>query len=78
VGAEISCEVTLEGKGVQPGKECRGTVTINGNPLECNGVDGWRLIDATHIELLGTTCEMFKTTASAMLIANFPCDVVVE
>ena len=43
-----------------------------------NGADGWRLVDSTHIELLGTTCEMFKTTASAMLIANFPCDVVVE
>jgi hypothetical protein len=78
VGDEISCEVTLEGKGVQIGKECRGTVTINGNPLECNGADGWRLVDSFHIELLGATCEMFKTSAAAMLIANFPCDVVVE
>jgi hypothetical protein len=51
---------------------------INGNPLECNGADGWRLKDSFTIELLGATCEMFKKTASAMLIGNFPCDVVVE
>jgi hypothetical protein len=85
VGAEISCEVALDGKGVVMGKECTGEVTINGNPLACNGpggmgtgADGWRLVDSFHIELLGTTCDMFKTTAGTMLIGNFPCDVVVE
>jgi hypothetical protein len=85
VGAEISCEVALDGKGVVMGKECTGEVTINGSPLACNGpggmgtgTDGWRLIDSFHIELLGTTCEMFKMTSGTMLIGNFPCDVVVE
>jgi hypothetical protein len=85
VGAEISCEVALDGKGVVMGKECAGEVTINGTPLACNGpggmgtgADGWRLIDSFHIELLGTTCEMFKATSGTMLIGNFPCDVVVE
>lgn len=78
VGAEISCEVRLEGKGVQMGRECEGEVLLNGAPLECNGGDGWRLIDSLHIELLGAPCEMFKQSASAQLIANFPCDVVVE
>jgi von Willebrand factor type A domain len=76
VGDEISCVVTLEGQGVIVGKECMGTVTLNGTPLECNGENGWRLNDALHIELLGAPCEEFKMSASARLVANFPCDAV--
>jgi len=76
VGEEISCVVTLEGQGVIVGKECGGTVTLNGTPLQCNGDNGWRLNDSLHIELLGEPCEQFKMSASAQLIANFPCDAV--
>jgi hypothetical protein len=78
VGEAIGCEVMLEGKGVQVGKECLGTVTLNGNELECNGANGWRLNDSLHLELLGEPCEQFKASVSAQLHANFPCDVVVE
>jgi hypothetical protein len=76
IGKELSCEVTLQGKGVMMGKECSGKVTIDGTELMCN-VD-WKLNDPFHLELLGAPCETFKKSASAMLIANFPCDVILE
>ena len=59
-----------------PGKECMGSVTINGTQLECDGSDGWRLKDPQHIELLGGACDAFKASASTQLLVNFPCDVL--
>ena len=73
INAQLSCEVTLEGNGVTPGKECAGRVTIDGAQLECNGPDGWRLKDPHHIEVLGSACEAFKASATTQLVATFPC-----
>jgi hypothetical protein len=78
IGDELSCEVSLEGKGVKQGSECMGTVTLNGNELECNGADGWVLTDPTTITLQGASCESYKNASDAQLRANFPCDLLVE
>ena len=77
IGKEISCEVKLEGKGVMPGRECEGKVTIDGMELGCNDPNGWRLNDSFHLEVLGTACETFKSSVQSMLLANFPCGVIV-
>lgn len=76
VGGAIGCEIGLNGT-VTQGSECSGTVELNGNPLECNGPDGWRLADPTHIELLGQACDRFMSNPDGMLSARFPCGVVV-
>ena len=79
IGKELSCEVKLDGKGVMPGKECNGSkVTIDGMELGCNDANGWRLNDPFHVEVLGAACDRFKMSASSMLIANFPCEVILE
>ncbi len=72
VSASVPCTVTLDGT-IEDGVECMGHVTLNGNELPCNGDDGWRVTDPHHIELLGTACETFQTTADATLLATFPC-----
>jgi hypothetical protein len=77
IGAELSCDLALEGKGVMMGMECMGTVMLNGQPLECNGADGWKLVDQTHIQLQGAACDAFKGAVDARLSANFPCKVIV-
>jgi hypothetical protein len=77
IGKEVPCDVELSGKGVVMGSECMGTVTINGNELPCNGPDGWKLKDATHITLQGMACEMFKNASDAMLHAEFPCEALI-
>jgi hypothetical protein len=77
IGAELSCELSLEGKGVKPGLECTGTVLFNGAELECNGPDGFSLKDEKTITLNGTTCETFKNSVDSTIDAEFPCEAVI-
>jgi Mg-chelatase subunit ChlD len=74
IGAQVSCEVALEGS-VQGGDPCLGTVELNGEKLECKHSDGWELADPKHIRLLGKACSDYKTLQNAMVRARFPCDV---
>jgi hypothetical protein len=76
VGGAIGCEVTLNGT-VTVGQECTGEVQLNGQPLACNGPDGWILKDASHIELQGQSCRSFMNDPNAVLHAGFPCGVFV-
>jgi Mg-chelatase subunit ChlD len=75
VGQALTCEIELKGTVTAAGA-CRGTVTLNSQKLECDGADGWRLKDETHIELQGTACTSLKDNAQVQLSATFPCDVV--
>jgi hypothetical protein len=77
IGAELSCDLTLEGKGVKPGSECTGTVTMSGVPLECNGADGFELKDKLTISLKGTSCETFKSSVDTTIEADFPCEALI-
>jgi hypothetical protein len=77
IGAELSCDLALEGKGVVESMACTGTVELNGQRLECDGADGWKLKDKTHITLQGKACETFKMGADALLDAEFPCEALI-
>jgi len=81
IGREIPCEVTLNvisGNGGSAGKQCAGMVSVDGVPLECNGENGWELVDMQQIRLKGTACESFKANVSSVLNAKWPCDSLVE
>ena len=74
IGATISCQVELSAGRIIAGRECSGEVLLNFDPLECNGDDGFELVDSTHILLKGKACDDFKFTPSATLSASFPCE----
>jgi hypothetical protein len=76
VGAALSCDLEVKGK-VSSTDACRGTVMLNSKKLECNGPDGWQLVDETHIRLSGKACTDFKGNAKIIFEATFPCGVVV-
>lgn len=78
VGDAVGCNVELEGtvNAAHPGDECKGTVAINGAPLECDGTDGWRLDGKRTLVLQGEACERLKFDPSVILNADFPCDLV--
>jgi hypothetical protein len=78
IGKEVSFDVELSGKGVIAGSECKGSVTLDGDELRCNGADGWVLEDATHIRLQGRACVMLKKAADATLNVSFPCDALIQ
>lgn len=72
-----SCNFALNGEVV--GNAASGTVLVNGQAVPyvgSAGGNGWRLADTTHIELVGTTCDLIKNNPSATLSASFPCGVV--
>jgi hypothetical protein len=77
IGAELSCDLALQGQGVKPGQECTGTVTFEGQPLECNGDNGFELKDPKTITIKGTTCETYKSSVDSTIDAVFPCEAIV-
>ncbi|MEM9696474.1 MAG: hypothetical protein AAGA56_28275, partial [Myxococcota bacterium] len=49
IKGQRSCVFTLDGE-VIDGKECEGTVTVNGTPVPCNADDGYRVTSPNQIE----------------------------
>ncbi len=77
IGGVMSCTVELNGQITNEQKACQvGTVLLNNVPLVCGDPNGWQVVDANHIELLGTACDQFKLSATTILDASFPCDVI--
>ncbi len=78
VGGTASCDVELHGR-VEDGRECTGTVTLDGQPLVCDDDDGYRVKgDHQSIELLGSACKTLQTASAPELQVTFPCaDVTV-
>lgn len=75
VGGAVGCDIALNGT-IATGSECDGTVTLNGAALGCNKPDGWKLIDESHIRLMGAACTKLKDQNGAVE-AKFPCSVFV-
>jgi hypothetical protein len=75
-----TCTFMLSGQ-VQPGSEKLGMVTLNGKmvPFDTAGLpdEGWRLKNASTLELVGEACKTLKATPNATLSARFPCGSIV-
>jgi hypothetical protein len=77
IGAELSCDLALDGQGVKLGQECTGTVMFEGQPLECNGDNGFELKDPKTLTIKGTTCETYKSSIDSTVSAVFPCESII-
>jgi hypothetical protein len=78
IGAASSCQLQLEGSLTNATKACQsGSVMLNSKQLSCNDQDGWRVVNATVIELVGPSCTTYKNNLKAALNVSFPCDVIV-
>lgn len=73
---QLSCELSLNGQLTNLSEACRGSVSLNGQPLTCNGPDGWRVIDNTRIELVGAACDTYRAVLRSTIDARFPCNVL--
>jgi len=76
IGGALSCTVALDGR-VVAGMECLGRVELNGTALECDGPNGWHLVDESHIDILGTACDTLLGTPGSTLTASFPCEAAI-
>ncbi len=70
-----SCAVDLDGE-IATGKEDAGTVTLDGEKLEYNGANGWKVNSPTQIELVGDACTTIKSGDHDIDI-DFPCGAFV-
>lgn len=75
IGDVASCDIELVGA-IDPSQACLGTVTLDGRALRCGDPDGWQVVDATHIRLLGAACNELQTSGGTVS-GRFPCEVVV-
>ena len=73
VGEFISCELTIDGE-VDLDQACEGTVTLDGDVLEC-GVD-WEVTDPSTLLILGQACETLKDGQQHTVSARWPCGAV--
>jgi hypothetical protein len=74
IGAAIGCDVALNGI-IMDGSACQGSVELNGQQLGCEDPNGWTMIDGRTIRLQGSACEAFKMNPTAILRADFDCNV---
>jgi hypothetical protein len=76
IGETASCELQLKGE-VQSGRECTGSVVLNGAAVPCNDPDGYRLNpDRRSLALLGAACAQLQAARAPVLQATFPCEDV--
>lgn len=75
LGVPNNCEVLLNGD-VRDGDECQIRVQLNGETLDCNMDDGWRLKDARTVEVTGAPCERYLADLSAELNVDIPCELI--
>lgn len=74
IGGAVGCDIALNGD-VDPNHVCEGEVTLNDRPLPCDDPNGWSLIDSRHIRIEGAACEELKNNASAVIRADFDCNI---
>jgi hypothetical protein len=76
IGEAVTCQLDVSAGRIQQHLACKGEVLLNGEPLECEGDDGWELVDDKHILLKGKACDDYKLSTTAVLSASFPCEAV--
>ncbi len=76
IGGQLNCVVELSGRIDDLSEACVGRVTLNGRALTCDDPNGWRAIDANHIELQGEACMTLQSTPGVTLEAIFPCGII--
>ena len=71
-----SCTLTLNGE-INPLLADKGKVALDGQPIPKDDTNGWRVVDGSTIELVGSACEAIQD-GMHNLTASFPCEVIVN
>jgi hypothetical protein len=73
IGSVRTCTFALNAK-VDLDHASEGAVALDGTNLDYGNANGWRMIDETHLEVIGTACESTLGN-SKVLSVGFPCSV---
>jgi hypothetical protein len=75
-GSARSCTLVLNGE-IDPDLADRGEVSIDGTPVPKDDTNGWRIVDGSTIELVGSACDSIQS-GEHTLSASFPCEAIVN
>jgi hypothetical protein len=75
-GSARSCTLVLNGE-IDPDLADRGKVNIDGTPVPMDDTNGWKIVDGSTIELMGTACESIQDGMHTVG-ASFPCEAIRE
>jgi hypothetical protein len=71
-----SCTLTLNGE-IDPDLANRGMVLLDGTPVPMSDTNGWKIVNASTIELVGSACDAIQE-GQHTLSASFPCEAIVQ
>jgi len=71
-----SCTLSLNGE-IDPKLADRGEVLLDGKPVPKSDTDGWKVVDGSTIELVGSACDAIQEGVHS-LSASFPCEVIIK
>lgn len=78
ISSIVSCRFELNVEIADPIKACeQGYITYDSSIIQCGSQDGWRLVDKSHIELLGSACDSFRTSPTAIVELALPCLITI-
>jgi hypothetical protein len=75
-GSARSCTLVLNGE-IDPDLADRGMVNIDGTPVPMDDTNGWKIVDGSTIELVGSACESIQDGRHTVG-ASFPCEAIIE
>jgi hypothetical protein len=71
-----SCRFDVEDFDVNVAQANFGTVTIDDQEIPFSAQNGWHMVDADELELVGSACTAWRVPAASQITVKFPCDVL--
>ena len=73
-----SCVFELDGAAeINPERVGEARITLDdGAPLVFGDPNGWQLVTATQVQLVGSACQQLKNPATGAIHFDFPCEVL--
>lgn len=77
-----SCEFSLGEDGVEVdlsrtdlGEQAH--ILLNGQAIPLDDTNGWHLLDASTVELVGSACDTWRAPVETSIDFDFPCDIII-
>ena len=55
----------------------KATISIEGKAVPLSMTNGWRMNNATQLELVGDACTNWRDPAKVKINFDFPCEIVI-
>lgn len=76
-----SCEFNLGEDGVEVDLSRtdlgdKAHILLNGEEIPLDDTNGWHLLDASTVELVGSACDTWRAPVETSIDFDFPCDII--